>query len=220
MSNTPSNLTSNIAEFSKQKQAYLENFQKYLSHVPDEHAFTLANLSLDDEQPQEADHVYKDSLGCRLDDRPEEDFDAEEAHLKKLVAKFSNKLPYLNDWLAAFQERRTRAEIMPSNKEDETTGRKSPLCFLTCHLAYHLQLLLTALFSIDLTDQVAKESSSSTASDHHSHDVNTGAKEGSDTGHMKATAQDHSATPVSATTLKELGTWPHIWQMSSIPLRG
>lgn len=55
--------------------------------------------------------------------------------------------------------------------------------------------MLTTVLSTDLTDQVAKESSDSTASDHHTHQVDTGAKEG---GNTKATAQDHNAAPVSA----------------------
>lgn len=47
----------------------------------------------------------------------------------------------------------------------------------------------------DITDQVAKESSSSTASDHHTHDVNTGAKEGGGGEHVKATVIDHTSAP-------------------------
>lgn len=51
----------------------------------------------------------------------------------------------------------------------------------------------------DLTDQVAKESKDSTASDHKLHHVDTGAKEQQSTGKegMKATVQHHHATPVS-----------------------
>lgn len=126
MSITPSDSISQIEEFGKQKQIYLKNFQEYLSQLPKNESSGLADLSLDDKQLSEVDHVYKDSLGCRLDQHipPKEDFDTEEAHLKTLADKFSNKLPYLNDWLAAFQERRAKAETMPSNKEDETSGRE------------------------------------------------------------------------------------------------
>ena len=47
----------------------------------------------------------------------------------------------------------------------------------------------------DITDQVAKESSDSTASDHHTHQVDTGAKEGKETDRAKATVIDHTSTP-------------------------
>lgn len=59
-------------------------------------------------------------------------------------------------------------------------------------------LLLNSTFPPDLTDQVAKESSNSTASTHDMHKEDTGATSG---GTAKATAEDHKATPVSAISM-------------------
>ncbi|KAK3080270.1 hypothetical protein LTS18_002683 [Coniosporium uncinatum] len=46
-----------------------------------------------------------------------------------------------------------------------------------------------------ITDQVAKESSDSTASSHELHDEDTGASSGGSTGPKKASVQDHQANP-------------------------
>lgn len=52
------------------------------------------------------------------------------------------------------------------------------------------------MFAVDITDQVAKESSDSTASSHGMHQSDTGASSGG-----VATINDHKANPVSHQTI-------------------
>lgn len=76
------------------------------------------------------------------------------------------------------------------DKEENTTGSMSP---------HAMSFVIRADLSTDITDQVAKESSDSNASDHPIHQVENTATSGG-----KATAQDHSANPVS----DAVTTWP------------
>lgn len=62
-------------------------------------------------------------------------------------------------------------------------------------------LELTRMYTADLTDKVAKESTDSTASSHENHDVDhSHATSGGSSG--KATSQDHKSTPVCFDTFE------------------
>lgn len=106
---------------STKKAVYLQAFDKYFNSLPSE-----------DPSTSPLNPASPPSLNSKLNYNAlpkNTNFIAEEKeHLRFLSERFGDKLPYLRDRLAEFIEKHpdpndTATVIMPSNKEDQATGR-------------------------------------------------------------------------------------------------
>lgn len=127
MSSPSSDFQSSVEEFDKKKESYLKSFQELLSNVPAQPPSSLlTNLSLEDPKPKSGQHIYRDSLGCRIRRHKTEDLHLPAVHenpeLIALAQKYKDQFPFLNDYIPA----ETQPQIvMPANDEDQVTGGMS-----------------------------------------------------------------------------------------------